>query len=64
MSCPQLKLCLNNDNLAAARLIRGLERTTLIGLKSLWTKGRPIVSPKLNLPRALFVLGKIDEILV
>jgi len=35
----------------------------LIGLTSLWTKGRPMASPELNRRRALFVLGKIDEIL-
>jgi hypothetical protein len=35
----------------------------LIGLTSLWTKGRPAVAPELNRRRAVFVLGKIDEIL-
>jgi hypothetical protein len=35
----------------------------LIGLTSLTTNGRPLVPPKLNRPRALFVLTKIDEIL-
>ncbi len=35
----------------------------MIGLMSLWTNGRPVVAPKLNRRRALFVLGKIDEIL-
>ena len=35
----------------------------MIGLTSLWTNGRPLVAPKLNRRRALFVLGKIDEIL-
>jgi len=35
----------------------------LIGLTSLTTKGRPLVAPKLNERRALFVLAKIDEIL-
>ena len=35
----------------------------MIGLTSLWTKGRPIVPPELNRRRASFVLGKIDEIL-
>src|SRR5439155_1339181 len=39
------------------------ERAILIGLTSLWIKGRPMASPKLNRRRALFVLGKIDEIL-
>jgi hypothetical protein len=35
----------------------------LIGLTSLRTNGLPIVTPKLNRRRALFVLEKIDEIL-
>src|SRR2546422_9032604 len=39
------------------------ELVTLIGLTSLRTNGRPLVPPKLNRRRALFVLAKIDEIL-
>jgi hypothetical protein len=35
----------------------------LIGLTSLWTDGRTAVEPELNRRRAVFVLGKIDEIL-
>jgi hypothetical protein len=35
----------------------------LTGLKNLWTNGLPMVAPKLNRRRALFVLDKIDEIL-
>ena len=35
----------------------------MIGLTSLWTNGRPPVSPDLDRGRAVFVLGKIDEIL-
>jgi len=35
----------------------------LIGLTTLATNGRPLVAPKLNRRRALFVLAKIDEIL-
>ncbi len=35
----------------------------MIGLTSLWTRGRTIVPPELNRRRASFVLGKIDEIL-
>jgi hypothetical protein len=35
----------------------------LIGLTSLWTDGRAAVAPELNRRRAVFVLGKIDEIL-
>ena len=35
----------------------------MIGLTSLWTNGQALVEPKLNHRRALFVLGKIDEIL-
>ena len=39
------------------------ERATLIGLTSLRTNGQPVMEPRLNRRRALFVLGKIDEIL-
>ena len=35
----------------------------MIGLTSLWTNGLPMVAPKLDRRRALFVLDKIDEIL-
>jgi len=35
----------------------------LIGLTTLTTNGRPLVAPKLNRRRAIFVLAKIDEIL-
>ena len=35
----------------------------MIGLTNLWINGRTVVSPELNRRRALFVLGKIDEIL-
>jgi hypothetical protein len=35
----------------------------LIGLTSLWISGRTAVAPELNRRRAVFVLGKIDEIL-
>ena len=35
----------------------------MIGLTSLWTDGRAAVAPELNRQRAVFVLGKIDEIL-
>ena len=35
----------------------------MIGLTSLWNNGRPAVGPELNRRRAVFVLGKIDEIL-
>ncbi len=35
----------------------------MIGLTSLWTDGRAAVAPELNRRRAVFVLGKIDEIL-
>ncbi len=35
----------------------------MIGLTNLWTNGLPMVAPKLNLRRALFILDKIDEIL-
>ena len=39
------------------------ERVILIGLTSLWINGRLAVAPELNRRRAVFVLGKIDEIL-
>ncbi len=35
----------------------------MIGLGTLTTNGRPLVAPKLNRRRALFVLSKIDKIL-
>ena len=35
----------------------------MIGLTTLTTNGRPLVAPKLNRRRAVFVLPKIDEIL-
>jgi hypothetical protein len=35
----------------------------LIGLTSLWINGRSTVPPEINRRRAVFVLGKIDEIL-
>ena len=35
----------------------------MIGLTSLWINGRSAVSPELNHRRAVFVLGRIDEIL-
>src|ERR1700736_7084421 len=34
-----------------------------MGLTSLWTDGRTAVTPDLNRRRAVFILGKIDEIL-
>jgi hypothetical protein len=38
-------------------------QATLIGLTSLWTNGRPTMTPDLDPRRAQFVLGRIDEIL-
>ena len=35
----------------------------MIGLTSLWINGRAAVAPEVNHRRAVFVLGKIDEIL-
>jgi len=35
----------------------------LIGLTNLWIDGRSMMPPELNVKRAVFVLGKIDEIL-
>ena len=52
---------------ASTSLIQNLfgarERATLIGLTNLRTNGHSSMEPKLNERRALFVLGKIDEIL-
>src|ERR1700683_2565204 len=39
------------------------ELPNLIGLASLTTNGRPLMAPKLNRRRAVFVLSKVDEIL-
>src|SRR5271157_833807 len=39
------------------------ERMTLPGLTSLWIDRRPMVTPEINRRRAVFVLGRIDEIL-
>ena len=63
MSCSHLGLCLDNQELVTANLIRQPGAETLIGLTSLWINGRTIVTPEPNRRRALFVLGKIDEIL-
>ena len=35
----------------------------MIGLTNLWIDGRAVMQPELNVKRATFVLGKIDEIL-
>ena len=35
----------------------------MIGLTGLWIDGRPQVEAEINPRRAVFVLGKIDEIL-
>ena len=35
----------------------------MIGLTNLWTDRRSVMQPELNVKRAVFVLGKIDEIL-
>jgi hypothetical protein len=59
----QLGLCLGNQQLVEAKLIRTPGASDLIGLTSLTTNGRPLVPPKLNRRRALLVLSKIDEIL-
>jgi len=39
------------------------EPPTLIGLTCLTTNGRPLMAPKLNRQRAVFVISKIEEIL-
>jgi hypothetical protein len=61
--CPHLGLCLNNHQLIETNLIRKPGAATLIGLTCLTTNGRPLVAPKLNRRRAVFVLSKIEEIL-
>ena len=63
VSCAHLGLCLDNQPLVDANSSAVPERLTLIGLTILTTNGRPLVAPKLNRRRALFVLTKIDEIL-
>jgi hypothetical protein len=63
VSCSHLGLCLGNEQLLLQTLSAKQERATLIGLTSLWIDGRPRVSPEINPRRAVFVLGKIDEIL-
>ena len=35
----------------------------MFGLTSLWIDRRPMVTPEINRRRAVFVLGRIDEIL-
>ena len=35
----------------------------MLGLTSLWIDRRPMVTPEINRRRAVFVLGRIDEIL-
>ena len=61
-SCPYVGLCLGNQEMADAAWCGVQEQTALIGLTSLITENPPM-PPKLNRRRALFVLGKIDEIL-
>ncbi len=63
VSCAHLGLCLGNEALVGTKLIRQPGAATLIGLTCLTTNGRPLVAPKLNRRRAVFVLSKIDEIL-
>ena len=61
-SCPYVGLCLGKQEMADAAWCGVQEQTVLIGLTSLITKNPPM-PPKFNRRRALFVLGKIDEIL-
>jgi len=63
VSCAHLGLCLGNEQLIEANLIRRPERAILIGLTSLWIN-RAYMEPNLDRRRALVVPGhKIDEIL-
>ena len=61
-SCPYVGLCLGKQEMADASLVRRPGARVLIGLTSLITNNPPM-PPKFNRRRALFVLGKIDEIL-
>ena len=61
-TCPYLGLCLGKQELVDAALVRRPGARTLVGLTSLITRDPPM-PPKFNRRRALFVLGKIDEIL-
>jgi hypothetical protein len=63
VSCSHLGLCLSNEQLVAANLIRNVGPSDPDGLTSLWIDGRLTGSPALDRRRAVFVLGKIDEIL-
>src|SRR5208282_1373966 len=63
VSCAQLGLCLGNQQLVDAKLVRRPGASDLDWLDPLTTNGRPLVAPKLNRRRALLVLSKIDEIL-
>ena len=58
-SCPYVGLCLGKQEMIDAAVVR---QAVLIGLTSLVTKYPPM-PPKFNRRRAVFVLGKIDEIL-
>ena len=61
-SCPYVGLCLGQKEMADAAWCGVQEQTVLIGLTSLITNNPPM-PPKFNHRRALFVLGKIEEIL-
>ena len=61
--CPSGAVPWERSNWLEPNSFANQERATLIGLTSLTTNGRPLVAPKLNRRRAVFVLSKIDEIL-
>ena len=63
MSCAHLGLCLDDQTLIESSLTLTRERATLPGLTSLWINRGLIVTPEINRRRAVFVLGRIDEIL-
>jgi len=53
-----LGLCLENQQLIDAKLIRLREQVNLIGLTNLWINGMPLVAPNSIRRRALFRVGK------
>ena len=61
-SCPYVGLCLGKQGWPMPAWCGVQEQTVLIGLTSLVTRNPPM-PPKFNRRRAVFVLGKIDEIL-
>jgi hypothetical protein len=63
VSCSHLGLCLDDQKLIDSTLIRTPGASNLAWLDELVDYGRIAVTPELNRRRAVFILGKIDEIL-